>query len=440
MKKVLVLGAGLVVKPLVDYFLSQSDIELSIASRSGDKGILAGRPRSQGLVWKTDDLSKLKELISEHDLVISLLPAEFHPTVAEIALQSHKPMMTTSYISPKMRSLDNLAREKDLLLLNECGVDPGMDHMSAMKIINSVREKGGKITEFISYCGGLPAPEACDNPLNYKFSWSPKGVLIAATNPAKFLKKGRIEEIPGDQLFYHCEDIQVEGVGTFQGYPNRDSTVYQDIYQLDEIRTLFRGTLRYPGHCKLWSKMVKMGLFSQQPLQFDDSSTYKDLMVKLIPGSTQQNIKEELARYFNISEQDEVIEKLEWLDLFSDRRLKVTSAAPIDLVTEVMKEKMPFKPEERDMLVMKHLFRAEYPEHPAEEITSTFVFYGTPGGDSAMAQTVSLPVAIAAKLYLDGKIKMSGVWAPVKPEIYLPILQELEKLGMTFEEKEKTVE
>lgn len=435
MKKVLVLGAGLVVKPLVDYFLSFDDIELTIASRSGDKGVLQGRPRSKGIVWNVKDPEHLPSMISEHDIVISLLPADFHPTVAELALKLNKPMMTTSYISDKMKGFDEAAKEKGLLILNECGVDPGMDHMSAMRIIHDVQEKGGKIVKFISYCGGLPAPEACDNPLKYKFSWSPKGVLIAATNPAKFFKDDEIVDVAGDQLFYNCEMVEVGGVGEFEGYPNRDSTVYKDIYSLGDIKTLFRGTLRYPGHCKLWREIVKLGMFSKDELEFDQGAVYKDLMLKLVPGSSKDSIIEDTAKYINQPEDGEVIEKLTWLGMFSDVELPSTKASPIDLVSSIMKEKMPFKPEERDMLVMKHLFEAEYPDGKKEKITSTFVFYGTPNGDSSMAQTVSLPIAIATKLYLDGKINLTGVRAPVVPGLYNPILDELEKLGMIFKEE-----
>lgn len=436
MKKILVLGAGLVVKPLVDYFLSFEDIELTLASRSGDKGVLQGRSKSKGIVWKIDDMNKLEEMIAANDLVISLLPADYHPKVAELALKVNKPMMTTSYVSDKMKEFDSLAKEKNLLFLNECGVDPGMDHMSAMKIIHAVRGKGGKVKKFYSFCGGLPAPEAANNPLKYKFSWSPKGVLIAATNSAKYLKDGEAIPVDGDKLFYNCQMIDVKDVSSFQGYPNRDSTVYKEIYDLKFIETLFRGTLRYPGHCVLWSRMVKLGLFSKEEFEFSKDSTHKDLMCKLVPNSKPESIIEDTAKYIDTPPSGEIMEKIKWLGVFSDELLGVSKISPIDAVSKLMLKKMVYADGERDMIVMKHMFEVEYPDKK-EEITSTFVYFGTPNGDTSMAQTVSLPIAIAAKLYLDGKIKLSGVRIPVYPEIYNPILDELEKLDMIFVEEVK---
>ncbi len=437
MKKILLLGAGLVAKPLVDYFLSFDDIQVTVASRSGDKGILAGRPRGVSQKWNVEDIPSLQKLVDSHDLVISLLPADYHPTVAQCALKSSKHMMTTSYVSPKMKSFDEEAKRKNLLFLNECGVDPGMDHMSAMKIIDSERTQGGKIVSFISFCGGLPAPNFCNNPLNYKFSWSPRGVLVAATSPAKYLKDGEPVEIDGSDLFLNCESVEVGDIGIFDGYPNRDSTVYKEIYGLDDIKTLLRGTLRYPEHCELFSRMVKLGLFSKEKMDFSADPTYRGMIYKLLPLENKENLKKALADFLKTGEDGEVIKKLEWLGLFEDEKLPDTTAAPIDLMTDIMKKKMEFTSGEVDMIVMKHKFRVEYSGGKTKQIESYFVYYGTPDGDSAMAKTVSLPVAIAAKLFLDGKINLTGVRIPVIPELYIPILAELEKLGMAFKEEEK---
>lgn len=439
MKKILLLGAGLVAKPLVDYFLSFEDINLTVASRSGDKGLLAGRPRGTAQKWNIEDIPGLQKLIEKHDLVISLLPADYHPVVAECALKSSKHMMTTSYVSPKMRSFDEEAKNKNLLFLNECGVDPGMDHMSAMKIIDSEKAAGGKIKTFISFCGGLPSPSFCDNPLNYKFSWSPRGVLVAATSPARYLKNGKTVEIDGSELFHNCECVEVGDIGIFDGYPNRDSTVYKEVYSLDDIETLLRGTLRYPEHCELFSRMVKLGLFSKEKMDFSNNPTYSGMTSRLTPDFSGGDIRKSLAEFIETDVDGDVMKKLEWLGLFDKEPLPEKNAAPIDLMTDIMKKKMEFKPGEVDMIVMKHFFEIECADKKRKEIVSYFVYYGTPDGDSAMSKTVSLPVAIAAKLFLDGKIKLTGVRIPVVPELYMPILEELEKLGMAFKEEERFV-
>ncbi|MBN1149685.1 saccharopine dehydrogenase NADP-binding domain-containing protein [candidate division WOR-3 bacterium] len=439
MKNILLLGAGLVAKPLVDYLLSFEDIQLTIASRSGDKGLLSGKERGVSRKWNVEDRAELQKLVDSNDLVISLLPADYHPIVAECALKSSKHMMSTSYLSPKMRSFDEEARSKGLLFLNECGVDPGMDHMSAMKIINAEKSSGNKIKTFISFCGGLPAPSSCDNPLNYKFSWSPRGVLVAATSPAKYLKKGKVVEIDGMTLFENCESVEVGDVGVFDGYPNRDSTIYREIYGLDDIETLLRGTLRFPEHCELFKRMVKIGLFSKEKMDFSNDPTYSGMLAKLISNSKKENLAEHLSKYMQTEENGDIMKKLKWLGLFSDEPLPLKNAAPIDLMTELMKTKMNFKHGEVDMIVMKHRFEIECSDKRTKEITSHFVYYGTPNGDSAMSKTVSLPVAIAARLFLDGKINLTGVRIPVVPELYLPILEELANLGMSFREDEKYI-
>ena len=270
MKKVLVLGAGLVCRPLVRYLLEQCGFQVTVASRTVSKAdaLVGGHPSGRTVALLTEDLGKLEALVRDHDLAISLLPAPQHPLVAELCVRHKKHMVTTSYISPKMKTFDGPARDAGVTLLNEIGVDPGIDHMSAMRIIHDVEKRGGTVVSFRSYCGGLPAPEANDNPWGYKFSWSPRGVCTAGKNAAKWLENSKIKEIPGPELFLNDHPVPVEGVpghAELEGYPNRDSLSYIDVYGLTNMETMFRGTLRYPGWSACLKKIVDIGFLDESP-------------------------------------------------------------------------------------------------------------------------------------------------------------------------------
>jgi saccharopine dehydrogenase (NADP+, L-glutamate forming) len=267
MKKALVLGAGLVARPLVRYLLDQPDFKVTVASRTVSKAeaLVAGHPGGTTLTLLADDTAKLEQLVSKHDLAISLLPAPLHPVVAQMCIKHKKHMVTTSYVSPAMQKLDAPARQAGVMCLNEIGVDPGIDHMSAMRIIHDVEQRGGKVVSFRSYCGGLPAPDANDNPWGYKFSWSPRAVCTAGKNAARFRENGKQVDVPGPELFTHVEQTHVEGVGKLEAYPNRDSLGYVDVYGLKGIETMFRGTFRYPGWCRCLKKVVDLGMRRQSP-------------------------------------------------------------------------------------------------------------------------------------------------------------------------------
>lgn len=434
MKRILVLGAGLVSRPLVRYLTDIRDYEVTVATRTVKKAeaLIADRPNGKAIAFDVTDTDTLEELVKQHDIAISLLPATEHVKVAQSCLRNNKHMATTSYISEEMQKLHQEAAGKDLSFLNECGVDPGIDHMSAMRVIHSVAEKGGKIVSFRSYCGGLPAPEANTNPIGYKFSWAPRGVLVAATNNAKYRKNGKIVEVPGNELFKGPEIVEIPDVGKFEGYPNRDSLPYAEMYGLKDAKTMYRGTLRNPGHCEAWYHWVNWGLFKQEARSDLGNLTYRRFMQGFADGAG--NISNGLAKKAGIAEDSKAIQNLKWLGMFDDKIIPLSSGGNIDVMAGRMQEKCSFEPGERDMIAMQHEFIIEYPDK-TEQIYSTIIDYGIPNGDSSMARTVSLPVAIGTRMILEGTLTQRGIVVPITPEVYNPILDELAALGITCKER-----
>ncbi len=440
MKNVLLLGAGLVAKPLVRYLLEQDEIGVTIASRTLSKAekLIDNHPKGKVLQWVVDDNEKLQQLVADADIVISLIPYEHHVQVAKTCLAHKKPLITTSYVSEAMKKLDGQAREAGILILNELGLDPGIDHMSAMKIIHEEREKGGVIEGFFSYCGGLPAPDANTNPFGYKFSWNPRGVAMAGKNNGRYLKDGNEVIVPGEELFAHYSIINVEGIGDFEAYTNRDSIPYIETYSIPETKSMFRGTLRYPGWCDTWKKMVDMGLLDEAMQEGIKGITYRDFLDKLIQA--EGNVEKALQEKYDIAESSDILKRFEWLGLLSDKTIELEKSSSLDVLVPLLLEKLKYEEGERDMIILRHEFFFDYPEEKRKEkIVSMLIDYGIPGGDTAMARTVSLPAAIGTKLILEGKIQEKGVRIPVGPEIYDPILEDLEKLNISFEEKRETV-
>lgn len=437
MKRIVIFGAGMVAGAHVDYLLSVPDFQVTVASRTLSKAqaLVKDHPRGRAVQVNSDDEQALEALIAEADLAVSLLPYAYHPTVARLAIKHHTHMVTTSYVKEAMAQLDGAARTAGVVLLNEIGVDPGIDHMTAMRIIHGVAARGGRVTKFVSWCGGLPAPEANDNPFGYKFSWSPRGVLLAGKNPAHYLWAGQDVLIPGGELFDHYWTVPVEVEGQiigFDGYPNRDSLPYMQTYGIENPQTFFRGTLRYPGWCQTLRKIAELGLLEETPLDRLEDATFAQLTARLV-GSDQHNLRAAVAAYLDLSLDSPVIDNLAWLDFLSDEPLPAGQRSPIDILTARMLAKMQYAPGERDMLVLQHQFEAAFPDGN-ERIVSTMVDFGQPHGYTSMARTVGLPAAIAVKLILHGQIDLLGVQTPVTPEIYAPVLEELEALGIQFVE------
>ncbi|MBS3943248.1 MAG: saccharopine dehydrogenase NADP-binding domain-containing protein [Dethiobacter sp.] len=436
MKKVLILGAGLVAKPLVRYLLQQPDLQVKVASRTVGKAekLIEGHPRGAAKELDLKNEGVLNEEVKWADLVISMVPYTFHPKVAEFCIAHKKHMVTTSYVSEAMKKLDVKAREAGIIILNELGLDPGIDHMEAMRVIDEVKKEGGEIQGFVSFCGGLPAPEANTNPFGYKFSWSPVGVLLAGKNSAQYLKDGREIFIPSENLFENYDFITIKGLGVFEGYPNRNSLPYISLYGIPEAKTMLRGTLRYVGWCETIKKMVQLGVLNQEEKEWIGMS-YREFLQQLIGSPNEKDLKQLLCDYLRIDPGQAIVRRLEWLGLLSEEPLPLPKGSALELVAARMIEKLQYAEGERDMIVLQHEFAAGYPSGEREKITSTLIDFGVPGGDSSMARTVGLPAAIGTKLILEGRIKERGVHIPVLSDIYKPILLELRDLGIAFKEK-----
>ena len=438
MKKVLVLGAGLVAPAHVRYLLEHG-FEVTVVDQDRDRaelvicGHTGGRAQCLDIETNRDGLD---QLVAEHDLAVSLLPYAYHPRVAEACIRHQKHMVTASYVTDEMRALDGAAREAGVTILNEVGVDPGIDHMMAIDVIRRV-QKTGEIVSFVSYCGGLPAPDANDNPFGYKFSWSPKGVLLAGKNSARFRWGGELVEIPGESLFEHHWPVQIrigEDELELEGYPNRDSFPYEGYYGIQPRDAMFRGTLRYPGWCDALKALAGLGMLDEEPKTDIANLTFAQFTSQLVGRTNGSDLTEAVARHLGVEGDSHVVSNLEWLGLFGNDPLPNDAVSPIDVLTATMLEKMQYAPNERDMLVLQHQFVAQYPDR-IERITATMIDYGIPGGDSSMARTVGLPAAVGVRLILEGAFAETGVLVPVQPAIYEPMLKELEKLGIEFHEE-----
>ena len=434
MKNVLVLGAGLVAKPLVDYLLEQPEYHVRVATRTVSKAekLVGDNPQGEALTLDVSDKDALSTLVKGADLVLSMVPYTHHPTVASLCIEHGRNFVSTSYVSDAMRALDKKAKDIGVILLNEVGLDPGIDHMSAMRIIHRIKDAGGEVESFTSFCGGLPAPDANDNPFGYKFSWSPRGVVLAGKREAQFLRDGGAVKIAPDDLFKEYWMADIEELGKFESYPNGNSLPYVETYDIPTTQTLIRGTYRYPGWCDTWVAIKRIGLLDETERNLADL-TYAGLISSLV-GGTQASVREDTARFVELSPDSEVLDRLEWLGLFSEEKLPVEKGSPLDVLAARLLEKLVYKPGERDMIVLRHEFVAKYKDRN-ENIYSTFIGYGEAGGTTAMAKTVGLPAAIASRMILEGRIGETGVHIPVTPDIYEPILDELENVGISFVEK-----
>ena len=436
MKKILVLGAGMVSRPMIQYLLDQPDFHVIMASRTVSKAeqMIDGHPHGEAFSLDVNDDKKVEDFVSKADVVVSLLPYTYHVKVAEMCIKYKKHMITTSYVSDAMRALDTKAKNAGILILNECGLDPGIDHMSAMRIIHDIEKNKGKVVSFRSTTGALPSHEANNNPFGYKFSWSPRGVLLASRNAARWLECGKEISIPGEHLFENYSLQDIKGVGTFENYPNRNSVPYKDIYGLKNATTIYRGTFRMTGWCETLRSIVALGWLSEETPMGFSGKTYGDLTRHLIGAKPKDNLPFTTALYLGLKPYSAIIKRLEWLGLFGDMLLPKDKNNPLDYLNTLTLQKMSMGEHERDMVVMHHEFIAEYPSKK-EYVTSTLVDYGIPDGDTSVARTVALPAAIAVKMILKKEINMTGVHIPVIPEIYNPILDELEGMGIKFEEK-----
>ena len=434
MKKVLILGAGLVVKPMVEYLL-ENGFALKIATTTREKAdkMIKGHPHGSSLTWSADDTDTLGKLVSEHDITVSFLPSQYHTRVARVCISQRKPLVTTSYVGQEMQALDSEARKAGVLLLNESGLDPGIDHMTAMKIIDHIHGKAGKVEEFYSMCGALPAPEAADNPMRYKFSWSPRGVIRAGMNGALYLKKGKTVSIKSEDLFRDTFKFYFPEAGDLEVYPNRDSTSYINIYRIPEAVTMFRGTFRYPGWCLTLDAMKSLRMFDETEGDYANM-TYAGFLAQRA-GLDTVNLREKLRSKMGWNQDSVILRSLDFLGFFNDEDVKNGGDSPFEITANRMISRMSLSWHEQDAVMLQHVFLASYPDGKKEVIKSSLFDIGSPSTDTAVARTVALPASIAVKMILEKKIDLTGVHRPVLPSIYNPILDELGKLGINVKEQ-----
>ena len=442
MKRVFIIGAGKSTAYLCKYLLDKSgenDWEIVVGDvdiRSAEARI-SGHGRGVAVAFNVFDQNIREKYIAESDLVISMLPAMLHGQVAKDCVRLGKHMATASYVSEEMNSLNEMAMEQGLILFNEVGLDPGIDHASAMKIIDTIHAEGGEIEVFKSYCGGLVAPESNDNPWGYKFSWNPRNVVVAGQSTAQFLDKGELKFIPYNRIFTQIETVEVPGMGAFDGYANRDSISYRSPYGLKDVKTLLRGTLRMQGYCKAWNVFVQLGLTDDSwKLPDWGNISWPELLKAFLPGI--KDVRSELIDFAGISADKATIDKLEWLGIFdNDNLINVSGLSPAQVLQSLLEKKWFLRPSDKDMIVMQHIFhwRDKGKSGERRKINSSLVVKGKDQTYTAMAKTVGLPLAIVSRMILQNKIQRSGVLIPVTADIYHPLLEELEEHEIVFKEQ-----
>ncbi|WP_394776346.1 saccharopine dehydrogenase family protein [Flavobacterium sp.] len=443
MRSILIIGAGRSASSLIRYLLSKSetenlhlvvaDLSLALAEKKTQN-----HPNATPIALNIFDTDERKSAIEKASIVISMLPAHLHIEIAKDCLEFKKHLVTASYISDAMQGLDEEVKKSNLIFMNEIGLDPGIDHMSAMKVIDEIREKGGNMLLFESFCGGLVAPE-CDNNLwNYKFTWAPRNVVLAGQGgAAKFIQEGTYKYIPYGTVFRRTEFLEVEGYGKFEAYSNRDSLKYRSIYGLDEILTLYRGTIRRVGYSKAWNMFVQLGMTDDSYImEGSENMSYREFVNSFLPYHPTDSVEIKTRLILKIDQDDIMWDKLLELDLFNpDKKVNLPNATPAQILEKILSDSWTLEPNDKDMIVMYHKF-GYILNGKKQQIDSKMVCIGDDQTYTAMAKTVGLPVAMATLLILNGKITTPGVQLPIKKEVYLPILQELEEYGVIFNEQE----
>lgn len=440
-RKILVIGAGKSTSYLLDYFLEKAEhqnLHLTIGDLYPDTISETIRSHSSCTVIRLDIFNEddRKNAIQQVDIVVSMLPARFHIKVAEDCIYFKKHLVTASYVSPEIKSLDEEAKKRGLVFMNEIGVDPGIDHMSAMQIIDSIREKGGELILFESFTGGLVAPESDNNLWNYKFTWNPRNVVVAGQGgAAKFVQEGTYKYIPYHKLFRRTEFLDIADYGKFEAYANRDSLKYREAYGLENVLTLYRGTMRRVGFSKAWNMFVQLGMTDDNySIENSEGMSYREFTNLFLPYSPTDSAELKLRHYLKIDQDDSIWGKLLELNLFDAHSIiSLKNATPAQILQQILEDSWTLADDEKDMIVMYHKFGYEL-KGKRQQIDANMVVLGESKTHTAMAKTVGLPVAIAALLILNKKIVTPGVQIPIKKEIYQPILSELKEYGIVFKE------
>ena len=422
MKSIVVLGAGRSSSALINYLLDyarQQHVEVIVgdASEAAAKSRIAGHPSGMAIAFDITDAESSSETISKSDIVVSLLPPHYHADVAELCLEHGKHLLTASYVSDDMRAFDQQARDQSLIFLNECGLDPGIDHMSAMQVIDRIKSEGNRITTFQSFTGGLIAPETDPgNPWRYKFTWNARNVVMAGQSTAKYLSDGQFKFIPYQQLFQRITPVVVPGHGEFEGYANRDSLKYINEYHLDDVKTMLRGTLRYKGFCSAWNILVQLGCCDDTyDMENVGAMSHRDFLNCFVDGSSPEETEVEIVRRFSLGSDGAQIQRLRWAGLFASDKIGLEKGTPAAILEHILNKKWTMKPDDKDFVVMWHRFG--WGQGQTEKfIEASLVVKGEDAVNTAMARTVGLPLGIAAKLILENKIQSRGVIIPFDAE------------------------
>lgn len=445
MKTILLFGSGRSATSLIKYLIDRTE-ELQYTLLIADQSIdsiqqkIANNPNTKAFALDIHNEEERANLIQQADVVISMMPAFLHPIIAKDCLKYEKHLVTASYISKELTEMNEEVKAKGLVFMNECGLDPGIDHMSAMKVLNEIREKGGNPVHFESFCGGLVAPESDDNVWNYKFSWNPRNVVVAGQGgAAKFLQQGTYKYIPYHRLFKRTEFLDVEGYGRFEAYANRDSLSYREAYGLQKAHTIYRGTMRRVGYSRAWNMLIQLGVTDDTyTIEDSENMTYREFINSFLYYHPTDSVEVKFRLTLNIEQDDTVWDKFLELDLFSnEKRVELKNATPAQIMEKILSEKWQLQPNDKDMIVMYHKFGYDMPgELETKQIDATMVCIGDDSIHTAMAKTVGLPVGIVALQILKGEITSPGVQMPIQKEVYDPVLKELETFGIVFHEKE----
>ncbi|MCD4710282.1 MAG: saccharopine dehydrogenase NADP-binding domain-containing protein [Bacteroidales bacterium] len=443
MQTVLILGAGLSSTSLIKYFLDHSHHQWKI--RVGDIKLenaikrVEGHPEGEAFRFDVNDSGQRREEIEQASIVISMLPARMHHLVAECCVELGRDMVTASYLSPAIRALESEARKKGIVLMNECGVDPGIDHMSAIQMIHRISEEGSELNAFESSTGGLVAPGFENNPWKYKFTWNPRNVVLAGHDGARFLHNGKFKYIPYHKVFSRIETIHVPELGEFEVYGNRDSLTYRETYGLHNLETMFRGTIRRPGYCEAWDIFVQLGATDDTyVMENTEEMTYREFINSFMAYRTDIPVDQKLSNYLDLDKDSAMMERLRWLGIFDDTRIGVARLTPAKILQKILEEKWQLNPGDKDMIVMQHQFDFKK-EGVRKKRFSTMVCIGEDTKHTAMSMTVGLPLAMVARRILEGTYQEKGVQLPIQPEIYNPVLEELEEYGIRFVEEEDSI-
>lgn len=434
MKKVVVLGAGRIARPCIQYLLDKkNEVYVVDTNVENIKRCLGENTNGHAIVCNA--VENISSIIKETspDILISLIPAEYMTDVARACIDLRINYVDPVYTTDEMLQLDNFAKKNSVTLMCELGLDPGIDHMSASKTINEVHKNGGKVLSFRSWCGALPAPQNNNNPIGYKLSWAPSSLIGASRREARIIKGGKVLVWPNGETYSHAGLVKIEGIGWFEEYANADSTPYVSLYGMPEAKEVYRGTLRYPGWCEMICKMQELGLCDDEIIWNFSGMTYADVTRKLIGAENGNDLKETTSAFLNIEKSASVIMKLEWLGLFDEKKVPIQSGTMNQFIECLYNDKLGFAPGEQDITLMEHQYVIEYP-HKHVLQRSTLIDYGMYDGDFSVARLTGLPPAIGAQLILDGKVNKKGIVTPTMPEVYIPELIELEEMGIIFKE------